>query len=389
MDFAWSPELIALGERAAGIGRMGAVRRPFQEDGWLVGHDRDFALELAEHGWLGMTWPTSVGGGGRSALERFVVFEALIASGAPMASCYFADRQIGPTLLQFGTPEQQVRWLPGILAGQDVWCVGLSEPDAGSDVASLRTRAVADPSPAGGWRVSGTKVWTSGAAIADWCYLVARTDPDARPHAGLSEFVVEMSSPGIEVSPITDATGDRHFCEVRFDDVQIAPDHLIGELNGSFGQVMRQMEHERGGIDRLVSNHRLYLDCLPYADTHDPRVRQELAAIETGYRLGRLLVLREVLDQAPRQFSAAAKTACTEHEQRVAALCGRILGAAAQAWVGVSPVGDQQGDPSNLDHLAARVARNIVYAPAYTLMGGTTQILRTIVADRTLGLPRA
>ncbi|CAN5609770.1 acyl-CoA dehydrogenase family protein [soil metagenome] len=380
VDFDLPLELQDLASEAREVGRLAAARRRHREDGWLIGHDPEFALELAERGWLGMTWPTSVGGGGRSTLERFVVFEALIAEGAPIATAYFADRQIGPTLLQFATDEQQDRWLPGILAGTSMWCVGMSEPDAGSDVASLRTRAVPDPSSPGGWRVSGAKVWTSGAAHADWCYLIARTDPDARPHAGLSEFVVDMRTPGIDVRPIVDQTGDDHFCEVLFDDVAVPGDHLIGTPNGSFGQVMRQMEHERGGIDRLVSNRRLYLDCLPLADAGDLRVRQEIAALESAYRIGRLLVLREVLGQAPPAFSAATKTFCTEHEQRVAAFCGRVLGPAAQAW---SP------EPSdNGADLRERVARGITYAPAYTLMGGTTQILRTILGERNLGLPR-
>jgi alkylation response protein AidB-like acyl-CoA dehydrogenase len=375
VDLALSPDLVALADEARAVGVAGADRRDIREDGWLMGHDPGFALELADRGWLGMTWPVEVGGGGRPAIERFVVFEALIAEGAPLAACYFADRQIGPTLLQFGTAEQQERWLPGILAGTDVWCIGMSEPDAGSDVASLRTRAVRKDDGSQTWIVDGAKVWTSGAAHADWCYLIARTDPSARPHAGLSELVVDMRSPGIEVRPIVDATGDGHFCEVRFEGVEVPASHLVGEENGSFRQVMRQMEHERGGIDRLVSNHRLYRDVLPLADRRDARVRQEIARIETGHRLGRLLVLREVLGQAPAQFSAAAKTACTEHEQRVAAFCASVLGARAQAGTAD-------------DDLARRVARNVVYAPAYTIMGGTTQILRTIIADRLLGLPR-
>jgi len=410
MDFDLAPELVALATEATQVGAVAAARRPHREDGWLIGHDPAFAIELAERGWLGMTWPPSVGGGGRSALERFVVFESLISEGAPVASAYFADRQIGPTLLQFGTAEQQERWLPGILAGTSMWCIAMSEPDAGSDVASLRTRATPDPDGSGGWRVSGAKVWTSGAAHADWCYLIARTDVEARPHAGLSEFVVDMRSPGIEVRPIVDQTANKHFCEVVFDHVAVPAGHLVGTPNDSFRQVMRQMEHERGGIDRLASNRRLYVDCLPHVDTTDPRVRQEIAALETGYRLGRLLVLREVLGQAPPAFSAATKTFCTEHEQRVAAFCGRVLGPAAQAWDQPRPGPDRaeragspsdragQADRADLAErvavaggadLAHRVARNLVYAPAYTLMGGTTQILRTILADRTLGLPRA
>ena len=379
MDFDLSPQLRELAAEATEVGRRAAATRPHREDGWLIGHDPVFALELAERGWLGMTWPTAVGGGGRTPLERFMVFEALIAEGAPLATAYFADRQIGPTLLQYGTAEQQSRWLPGILAGTSMWCIGMSEPDAGSDVASLRTRAIADPDGSGGWRVSGAKIWTSGAAHADWCYLIARTDPDAAAHAGLSEFVVDMRSPGIEVRPIIDQTSDQHFCEIHFENVAVPADHLVGQPNGSFRQVMRQMEHERGGIDRLASNRRLHVECLALADTSDARVRQEIAALETTYRLGRLLVLREVLGQAPSSFSAATKTFCTEHEQRVSSFCGHVLGANAQAWDTSAAGGG----------LYERVGRNLVYAPAYTIMGGTTQILRTIIADRVLGLPRA
>jgi len=370
VDHRVADGLVALASEAAEVARAAVERAEVREDGWLIGHDPDFARELADRGWLGMTWPTDVGGGGRDPLERFVVFEALIGEGAPVASCWFADRQIGPTLLAFGTPEQRERWLPGILSGTSTWCIGMSEPDAGSDVASLRTRATGDGDH---WIVSGRKVWTSGAAVADWCYLIARTDPDAAPHAGLSELVVDMRTPGIEVSPIVDMTGNRHFCEVTFDDVRVPGAHLVGTPNGSFRQVMRQMEHERGGIDRLVSNRRLYVDCLPLADHGDPRIRQEVAALETGYRIGRLLVLREVLGQAPPHFSAVTKTFCTEFEQRVAAFCGRVLGARATIH-----------EPG----LAHRVARNLCYAPAYTIMGGTTQILRNIVAERMLGLPR-
>ena len=164
----------------------------FPENGWIIGHSAAFAKELGDRGWIGMTWPVEEGGHGRSPLERFVVFEALIEHGAPIAAMWFADRQMGPTLLQFGTPEQRRRFLPGIIDGTSMWCIGMSEPDAGSDVASLRTRAVRDGDD---WVVTGQKVWTSGAAVADWCYLIARTDPDAPKHEGLSEFVVDMHSP--------------------------------------------------------------------------------------------------------------------------------------------------------------------------------------------------
>jgi alkylation response protein AidB-like acyl-CoA dehydrogenase len=370
MNFRTDPALLELAARAREVGRAAAADLDVREDSWLIGASRKFSKTLAEHGWLGMTWPVEVGGGGRPPIERLVVFEALISEGAPVSTSWFADRQIGPTLLQFGTEDQRARWLPEIIAGTSAWCIGMSEPDAGSDVASLRTRAEHRPSAdgVGEWVVNGQKIWTSGAADADWCYLIARTDPDAAPHAGLSELVVDMRSPGIEVRPIVDVTGNAHFCEVYFNDVVVSGSNLIGALNGSFKQVMRQMEHERGGIDRLVSNHRLYLDARPQADTSDPLVRQELATIESRYRIGRLLVLREVLGQAPPGFSAATKTFCTEFEQRVAQFCGTVAGPDAMLW--------------------NRVSRNICYAPAYTIMGGTTSILRNIIGERMLGLPR-
>lgn len=369
VDFALDDGLLALAAEADTVAAEWAD--PVPEDSWMVGHCPAFSVELARRGWLGMTWPVEHGGGGRPPIERFVVYEALIAGGAPVAASWFADRQIGPTLLRFGTDEQRAAFLPSIVDGTAQWCIGMSEPDAGSDVASLRTRA--ERTAGGDWLVNGAKVWMSGAATGDWCYLIARTDPDAPPHKGLSELVVALDSPGVEVRPIRDLTGGRHFCEVTFTDVVVPADRLVGEENGSFRQVMAQMEHERGGIDRLVSNRTLYRDCLPLADLDDPLVRQEVAALESGYRIGRLLVLREVLGQAPRSFSAATKTFCTEFEQEVVRFCARVLGPEALL-----------AEPG----LGGRVARNLGYAAAYTIMGGTTQILRNILGERVLGLPR-
>jgi alkylation response protein AidB-like acyl-CoA dehydrogenase len=365
VEFGLTPSLVALQAEARDLAQAWRTRVAVPEDAWIVGTSREFSLELARRQWLGMTWPAAEGGGGRAPIERFVVFEALIAGGAPVATSWFADRQIGPTLLQFGTTEQRQRFLPDIINGRSAWSIGMSEPDAGSDVAAIRTRAVRDGND---WLIDGRKIWTSGAVDADWCYVVARTDPDAPPHAGLSEFIVDMHAPGIEIAPITDMTGSRHFCEVTFDGVRVAHDNLVGEQNGSFRQIMRQMEHERGGIDRLVSNRTLYVECREQADRTDPIVRQEIATLESCYRIGRQLVLREVLGQAPKGFSAATKTFCTEFEQRVAAFCAGVAGADAMLW--------------------GRVARSVCYAPGYTIMGGTTQILRNVLGERMLGLPR-
>ena len=226
--------------------------------------------------------------------------------------------------------------------------------------------------------VNGTKIWTSGAAHADWCYLIARTDRSAPKHAGLSEFIVDMHAPGVQVSTIKDMTTNEHFCEVRFEDVRVPGDHLIGELNGSFRQLMRQMEHERGGIDRLVSNYALYRDLLAepgLLDHDDPCTRQQVARIETAYVIGRLMVLRETLGQAPKGFSAATKTFGTEFEVELASFCAQQLGAAAMLW------GPDHG-------LGGRAARAVCYAPAYTIMGGTVEVLRNVLGERVLGLPR-
>jgi alkylation response protein AidB-like acyl-CoA dehydrogenase len=320
---------------------------------------------MAAHGWIGMTGPTEFGGGGQPAINRLIVGEELIAAGAPIAAMWFADRQMGPTLIHYGTPDQQAEFLPGILSGETTWCIGMSEPDSGSDLASLTTSAVRDGDD---FVINGQKIWTSFGELADYCYLICRTDADGPPHKGISEIIVPMDTPGIEVRPIRDLTGAEHFNEVWFDGVRVPAANLVGVEGAAFSQTMRQLEHERGGIDRLVSNRRLLRWALERADGDDPVVRQEIAELEIGYRVGRLMVVRGVLGQAPAGFSAVTKCLCTEYEQRVADFVARVAGAEAMLW----------GD----------VSVGVAYAPAYTIMGGTSNVMRNIVAERILGLPR-
>jgi alkylation response protein AidB-like acyl-CoA dehydrogenase len=272
---------------------------------------------------------------------------------------------MGPTLITYGTPDQVAEFLPRILSGETTWCIGMSEPEAGSDLAALKTRAVRDGDD---FVINGQKIWTSFGETADYCYLICRTSTEGPPHAGISEVIVPMDTPGIEVRPIQDMTTNRHFCEVFYTDVRVPVSNLVGVEGAAFKQTMRQLEHERGGIDRLVSNRALYELALDRADRSDPLVRQEIATLETGYRLGRLLVLREVLGQAPGGFSAATKCFCTEHEWRVAQFVARVLGPEATLW-----------DP---------LVQGLVYAPGYTIMGGTSNVMRNILGERTLGLPR-
>lgn len=365
MDFSWTPEQQALREEARQFARDAVARFGRHNDSWINGFSAELARELGAKGWIGLTWPTSVGGGGRPPIDRLIIGEELISAGAPIAAMWFADRQMGPGLIAFGRPDQQDEFLPGILSGETTWCIGMSEPGAGSDLAALGTSARRDGDE---WVINGQKVWTSFGAVADYCYLICRTSSDGPPHRGISEIVVPMDTPGVEVRPITDMTTNRHFCEVFFTDARVRADNLVGVEGNAFKQTMRQLEHERGGIDRLVSNRALYELALARADRTDPLVRQRIATLESGYRIGRILVVREVLEQAPAGFSAATKCFCTEHEVRVAEFVAATLGAEATLW--------------------SDVTHGLSYAPGYTIMGGTSNIMRNILGERVLGLPR-
>ena len=365
MDYDWPEHLDDLREEVLGFVAEASADLELVDDAWLVQPSSVFNRRMGERGYIGMKWPRAYGGQDADALTHFTVMETLLLAGAPVSGAWFPDRQIGPVLLQYGSEEQKARWIPEIVAGESSWCIGMSEPDAGSNVAGIATRAELHGDQ---FVVNGQKIWTSGAHEAGWCYLICRTDPEQPPHRGMSELVVDMSSPGITVNQITDASGNDHFCEVFFDDVAVPKDHLIGQMNNSFGQTMRQLEHERGGIDRLVSNKRLYLDHARQADTTNPLIRQRMAEIETKYTIGRHLVLRNVLRQIDSVYSTVTKTLATEFEQDVASFVGDVAGPYAM--------------------LSGRVARNLVYAPSYTIMGGTTQILRNVMGERVLGLPR-
>ena len=210
---------------------------------------------MAALGWIGLTWPTEFGGQGRPPVDRLIIGEELIAAGAPIAAMWFADRQMGPTLIAYGRDDQQAEFLPGMLSGDTTWCIGMSEPNAGSDLASLVTSARRDGDE---WVINGQKIWTSFGEVADYIYLICRTSSDGPPHQGISEIIVPMDTPGIEVRPIKDMTTNQHFCEVFLTDVRVPLPNLVGVEGNAFKQTMRQLEHERGGIDRLVSNRALF-----------------------------------------------------------------------------------------------------------------------------------
>jgi len=365
VEFTWTVEQEALRAEAREVAADAVRRFGRANDSWINGWSREFGEELGRRGWIGLTWPTEFGGQGRPAIDRLIIGEELIAAGAPIGSMWFADRQMGPTLITYGRPDQQAEFLPDILAGRSVWCIGMSEPNAGSDLASLKTSAVRDGDD---WVINGQKIWTSFGEVADYCYLICRTSSDGPPHQGISEIIVPMDTPGIEVRPIEDMTTNRHFCEVFYTDVRVPAANLVGVEGNAFKQTMRQLEHERGGIDRLVSNRALYEIARTRADVSDPRVRQRIARLEEKYRIGRILVIREVLHQAPAGFSAATKCFCTEHEWDVAQFVAETLGPEAMLW--------------------SDVTRGLSYAPGYTIMGGTSNVMRNILGERVLGLPK-
>ncbi len=364
-NFRLSDELEDLRSRARQVALDGVAAHGVHNDSWINGFSKEFSATIASHGWVGMTWPTQHGGGGRPAIERVIMAEEMIGAGAPIAASWFADRQFGPSIYTYGTSDQQAEYLPDMLSGTTMWGIGMSEPDSGSDLASLKTSAVRDGDV---FVVNGQKIWTSGGALADFVYLICRTDSTGRPHEGVSELIVPMDLPGIEVRTIRDMVDNTHFCEVFFTDVRVPVENLVGVEGGAFKQTMVQLEHERGGIDRLVSNKPLYEHAKALADRDDPLVRQEIARLESGYHVGRLLVYREVLRQAPKGFSAATKVYCTEHEIRVAEFAARVLGPAMT--------------------LDTQFSREFAYSPSYKLAGGTSEVMRNILGERVLGLPR-
>src|SRR2546421_557110 len=201
MDFALTPTQAALQGEVRAFLRDTLPAGEARDDGWIVGFSREFSRALGARGWIGYTWPQRYGGKEGSYLERLIITEELLRAGAPVGAHWLADRQIGPALLAYGSEEQRSDILPGIARGESVFCIGMSEPNAGSDLASLRTRAVEDGDF---FVVDGHKIWTTNAHTADYCYLVARTDPGAPKHKGVSEFLVDMRSPGITVRPLVD-----------------------------------------------------------------------------------------------------------------------------------------------------------------------------------------
>jgi alkylation response protein AidB-like acyl-CoA dehydrogenase len=334
-------------------------------DCWLRGFDLGFSRELAARGWLGVTWPERFGGRNWPNAARFVITEELLRFGAPITAHWMGDRQIGPSLLRYGTPELQQEFLPKIVAAEVTFCICMSEPDAGSDLAALASRA--EPAD-GGWLVNGTKIWTSHAQHASHGYLLARTSREEKRHDGLTEFIIDMDWPGITVTPVADMSGGRHFNEVAFRNVFVPAGRVLGEIGHGWRQVTEQLSFERGGPERVLTAYPL-LEHVVAQVAGQPHLHAELGEIIARLRTLRHLALSltGALDrgEAPVQQAAALKVVGTEFEQRVVDFAARAL--------------DVEADPLG-DGTARLLADAITASPGFTIRGGATAVLLSILA---------
>lgn len=340
------------------------------------GFDAAFSRRLGAAGLLGLTMPRRYGGGERSAFARFVVVEELLAVGAPVAAHWVGDRQSAPLILKFGSEAQRSFFLPRICAGEIVFCIGMSEPGSGSDLASVRTRA---DKTAKGWRVNGQKVWTTHAMRADYMIALLRTSgtPEDR-HNGLSQLVIDLKTPGVTVRPIRDLNGDEHFAEVFFEDVELADDALVGAEGQGWEQVMAELAFERSGPERIYASVVLldaWLTHLRAVGRDDP-ARRTLA----GGMLARMGALRAMslactarlaAGESPVAEASLVKDLGTSFEQDVPRLVADDL----------ASHGDEACDPQ----LWRALVQTSQIAPSFSLRGGTREILRGIIA-RGLGL---
>jgi len=333
--------------------------------------DPEFTRRVAERGWIGMTWPKRYGGHERSALERYVVLEEMLAAGAPVGAHWVADRQSGPLLMRFSPDVLAPRIVPRIVRGEAFFCIGMSEPDSGSDLASIRTKAVRT---ADGWLINGRKVWTSRAHQAHYMIALVRTGERGEGrHGGLSQLLVDLKSPGLTVRPILNQLAEHEFNEVTFDDVLVPSDHLIGREGEGWQQVGAELAFERSGPERYLSSTQLLLEMLDSADADDPRHAAALGRVVAHYATLRQMSLGVAgmlaRGENPMLAAALVKDQGALVEQAMPDLAHALFG-------GMVTPGTALDQAMRYTTLAA---------PSFSLRGGTREILRGIIA-KGLGL---
>jgi len=338
---------------------------------WAEG-DADFTRKVAAQGWIGMTWPKKYGGQERSALERYVVMEEMLAAGAPVCLHWIADRQSGPLIMTFGTEAMRQEILPRIVAGEAYFCIGMSEPDSGSDLAGVRTKA---EKVDGGWRVNGAKIWTSGAHKCHYMIGLFRTDSKAEKHDGLSQFLVDLKTPGITIRPIYNMTGEHDFNHVYFEDVFLPDDRIIGKPGDGWKQVIAELAFERAGPERYMSNYPLIAQIIGEC-SRDP---DERSAVEIGRMVAQVATMREMslsvagMQQAgtdPALQGTMVKELGVTFEQNIPGIAHDML--SREALLGG-------------DEFAKSLAYVTQASVSFSLRGGTREVVRGIIA-RGLGL---
>jgi alkylation response protein AidB-like acyl-CoA dehydrogenase len=387
MDFAFSPRELAFAEEAR-VWLEAHVPREWRRDHcWSRSDDplwveiaRDWQRRLHEGGWAAISWPREHGGRGATVIERWLFEEALDRVGAPRPAAGAYVDLIGPAILHHGTDDQRRRFLRPLLSGEDLWCQGFSEPGAGSDLAALRTRGERDGDV---FVVSGQKVWTSYAEVADWCFLLCRTEPDAPKHKGISLLLVDMKSPGITVRPLEQMTGDAEFCEVFFDGVRVPAGMMVGAPGAGWQIAMGILAHERGPVWTFTFQRRIrrsFEQLVREAREHpagsvalaNPVIRQRLAQAYVEVELLRLVGYRSLTrllrTGQPGVESSIEKILGSETDQRLQELSMDVFGPAAM--------------------LDEERRRAYLYSRSETIMGGTSEIQRNVIAQRILGLPR-
>ncbi len=340
------------------------------------GYSAELSRQLGEKGWIGVTLPREYGGGGRSAFTRYVLVEEYLACGAPVGSHWIADRQSGPLILKYGTEAQKRFYLPRICRGEAFFCIGMSEPGAGSDLASVKTRAV--PSDKG-FVLNGQKIWTTNAHHCHYMIALVRTSGEAGDrHKGLSQVIVDLSLPGVTVRPITDLSGDSHFCEVFFDNVQLPPDALIGQEGQGWEQVTAELAFERSGPERLFSSIVLFDEWLAWLRATGERSEGALR-----------LAGRVFTELAPlRAMSVAVQDKLVRGESPIVeAALVKELGTTLEQSIPAAIADDLFAREAS--EVPLELLRTLNYvtevAPSYSLRGGTRDILRGMIA-RGLGL---
>lgn len=364
---------------------------PFEDWAAKRAYDTGWQRRLFDAGYAGISWPKEYGGRGATPSEELIFLEETERAGAPYVGCNFVSTlHAGPTIAAEGTPEQRARYLPPILRGDNVWCQGFSEPEAGSDLASLRTRAIRDGDH---YVVSGQKIWTSHAQVADYCELLVRTDPDAPKHRGITWIIMPMDSPGIEVRPMRTLTGESEFSEMFLDEVRIPVDNVVGTENDGWRVAMVTFSFERGTafVSELLGSMRQVDDLVDIARKtplgrgtawDDDDIRRELvvvaAELDAQWALTKRNVSRAARHGTPGVGGSVFKLAYHETRERMGEVALRILGRARLA------LDDPTGRSArHVDHVHERL-----YALSLSIAAGTAQIQRNIVGERLLGLPK-